>query len=107
VLHAWEAWGEDCVQRLRGMFAFARLGPRQQTLFLARDHVGVKPMFYSLLPDGLFVFGSELKSIMTFPELSRALDPRAVEDYFAYGYVPEPNTIFHNASSSARATRSC
>jgi len=97
VLHAWLAWGSDCVRRLRGMFAFAVWDRRQQTLFLARDHVGVKPMFYSLLPNGYFVFGSELKSIMTFPELSRKLDPRAVEDYFAYGYVPEPKTIFHNA----------
>jgi asparagine synthase (glutamine-hydrolysing) len=97
VLQSWIAWGPGCVQRLRGMFAFGVWDRRQQTLFLARDHVGVKPMFYSLLPSGLFVFGSELKSIMTFPELSRALNPRAVEDYFAYGYVPEPNTIFHNA----------
>lgn len=97
VLQAWIAWGADCVRKLRGMFAFAVWDRRQQTLFMARDHVGVKPMFYSLLPNGLFVFGSELKSIMTFPELSRELNPRAVEDYFAYGYVPEPNTIFHNA----------
>jgi asparagine synthase (glutamine-hydrolysing) len=97
VLQSWIAWGPDCVQRLRGMFAFGVWDRRRQTLFLARDHVGVKPMFYSLLPSGLFVFGSELKSIMTFPELSRALNPRAVEDYFAYGYVPEPNTIFNNA----------
>ncbi len=97
VLQSWIAWGPECVKRLRGMFAFGIWDRRQQTLFLARDHVGVKPMFYSLLPGGLFVFGSELKSIMTFPELSRALNPRAVEDYFAYGYVPEPDTIFHNA----------
>lgn len=97
VLQAWMAWGPDCVRRLRGMFAFGIWDRRAQTMFLARDHVGVKPMFYSLLPSGLFVFGSELKSIMTFPELSRALNPRAVEDYFAYGYVPEPNTIFNNA----------
>lgn len=97
VLQSWLAWGPDCVRRLRGMFAFAIWDRRQQTLFLARDHVGVKPMFYSLLPNGLFVFGSELKSIMTFPELSRELNPRAVEDYFAYGYVPEPKTIFNNA----------
>ncbi|WP_323142281.1 XrtA/PEP-CTERM system amidotransferase [Massilia phyllosphaerae] len=97
VLQSWLAWGPDCVRRLRGMFAFAIWDRSQQTLFLARDHVGVKPMFYSLLPNGLFVFGSELKSIMTFPELSRELNPRAVEDYFAYGYVPEPKTIFNNA----------
>ena len=97
VLHAYQAWGAECVHRLRGMFAFAIWNRQQQTLFLARDHVGVKPMFYSLLPNGLFVFGSELKSIMTFPELSRKLNVQAVEDYFAFGYVPEPKTIFHNA----------
>ena len=97
VLNAYAAWGEDCVLRLRGMFAFAVWDRHKQTLFLARDHVGVKPMFYSLLPNGFFVFGSELKSIMTFPELSRTLNPAAVEDYFAFGYVPEPKTIFHNA----------
>jgi asparagine synthase (glutamine-hydrolysing) len=97
VLQSWLAWGPDCVKHLRGMFAFGIWDRNRQTMFLARDHVGVKPMFYSLLPSGLFVFGSELKSIMTFPELSRKLNPRAVEDYFAYGYVPEPSTIFHNA----------
>ena len=97
VLHAYQAWGADCVHRLRGMFAFAIWDRQRQTMFLARDHVGVKPMFYSLLPNGLFVFGSELKSIMTFPELSRKLNARAVEDYFAFGYVPEPKTIFNNA----------
>jgi len=97
IMQAWLAWGPDCVRRLRGMFAFGIWDRKQQTMFLARDHVGVKPMFYSLLPNGLFVFGSELKSIMTFPELSRELNPRAVEDFFAYGYVPEPKTIFNNA----------
>ena len=85
VLHAYQAWGADCVHRLRGMFAFGIWDRARQTMFLARDHVGVKPMFYSLLPGGLFVFGSELKSIMTFPELSRQLNVQAVEDYFAFG----------------------
>jgi asparagine synthase (glutamine-hydrolysing) len=97
VLVAWQAWGQDCLRRLRGMFAFGLWDRKQQTMFLARDHLGVKPMFYSLLPNGYFVFGSELKSIMTFPELSRKLNPCAVEDYFAFGYIPEPKTIFHNA----------
>ncbi|MGI4842934.1 MAG: XrtA/PEP-CTERM system amidotransferase [Janthinobacterium lividum] len=97
LMQAYQAWGEECVHRLRGMFAFALFDRNKQLMFMARDHVGVKPMFYSLLPNGLFVFGSELKSIMTFPELSRELNPRAVEDYFAFGYVPEPNTIYHNA----------
>jgi asparagine synthase (glutamine-hydrolysing) len=97
VLVAYQAWGEGCLQRLRGMFAFGIWDRAKQTMFLARDHVGVKPMFYSLLPSGYFVFGSELKSIMTHPELSRELNLQAVEDYFAYGYVPEPKTIFYNA----------
>jgi asparagine synthase (glutamine-hydrolysing) len=97
LLVAYQAWGEACLQRLRGMFAFGIWDRAKQTMFLARDHIGVKPMFYSLLPNGFFVFGSELKSIMTHPELSRELNPQAVEEYFAYGYVPEPKTIFYNA----------
>ena len=97
VLVSYQAWGEACVHRLRGMFAFGIWDRAKQTMFLARDHIGVKPMFYSLLPNGFFVFGSELKSIMTHPQLSRELNLQAVEDYFAYGYVPEPKTIFYNA----------
>lgn len=97
IVHAWEQWGESCVSRFRGMFAFGLWDRNQKTLFLGRDHIGVKPMFYALLPDGHFVFGSELKSLMTFPALSRKLNPQAVEDFFAYGYIPEPKTIFHDA----------
>ncbi|GGC97137.1 XrtA/PEP-CTERM system amidotransferase [Undibacterium terreum] len=97
IVYAWQQWGEDCVHHFRGMFAFALWDRNKKTMFLGRDHVGVKPMFYSLLPDGHFVFGSELKSLMTFPALSRKLNPSAVEDYFAYGYIPEPKTIFHQA----------
>ncbi len=94
IVHAWEQWGEDCVRHLRGMFAFAIWDRRRQTLFLARDRIGIKPMHYALLPDGMFAFGSELKSLLSLPNLPREIDPRAVEDYFAYGYVPEPRTIF-------------
>ncbi len=94
IVHAWEAWGVDCVKRFRGMFAFALWDRNQQTLFLARDRLGVKPMFYSLLPSGTIIFGSELKSLLMHPELRRTIDPTAVEDYFALGYVPEPKTIF-------------
>src|SRR5882724_4680302 len=60
IVHAWEAWGEACVERFRGMFAFALWDQRQQTLFLARDRLGVKPLFYATLPDGGVVFGSEM-----------------------------------------------
>ena len=97
VVHAWEAWGERCVERLRGMFAFAIWDRNHCQLFLARDRLGVKPLYYALLPDGHLVFGSELKALTTHPGLPRAIDPRAIEDYFAFGYVPEPKTIFAGA----------
>jgi asparagine synthase (glutamine-hydrolysing) len=98
IVHAWEAWGEDCVQRLRGMFAFALWDRNRQTLFMARDRLGVKPMFYALLDNGLLLFGSELKSLLAHGGLNRTLDPMAVEEYFSLGYVAEPRTIFRQAS---------
>ena len=97
VVHAWEAWGETCVQRFRGMFAFALWDRNRSTLFLARDRLGVKPLYYALLPDGTFLFGSELKALLAHGSLSRDVDPCAVEEYFALGYVPEPRTVFRAA----------
>ena len=94
IVHAWEEWGEDCVQHFRGMFAFAIWDRNRATLFLARDRLGIKPLYYSLLDNGHLVFGSELKALMAHPGLARILDPYAVEEYFAYGYVPEPRSIF-------------
>jgi asparagine synthase (glutamine-hydrolysing) len=97
IVHAWEQWGEACVTRLRGMFAFTIWDRNAQVLFMARDRLGIKPMHYAFLPDGMLAFGSELKTLLCLPNLSREIDPRAVEDYFAYGYVPEPRTIFTSA----------
>jgi asparagine synthase (glutamine-hydrolysing) len=97
IVHAWEAWGPACVKRFRGMFAFALWDRNRETLFLARDRLGVKPMYYALLPDGHLLFGSELKSLLAFGALEREIDPFAVEEYFALGYVPEPRTIFKGA----------
>ncbi|MEO6697224.1 MAG: asparagine synthase (glutamine-hydrolyzing), partial [Gammaproteobacteria bacterium] len=97
IVHAWEQWGEACVQRFRGMFAFGLWDRNRHTLFLARDRLGVKPLYYAVLPDGTFLFGSELKSLLVHPGLQRELDPFAIEEYFAYGYVPEPRTIFKHA----------
>jgi asparagine synthase (glutamine-hydrolysing) len=94
IVHAWEAWGAKCVQRFRGMFAFAVWDRNQQILFLARDRLGVKPLYYSALADGHCLFGSELKALLVHPGLPREMDPLAVEEYFAYGYIPEPRTIF-------------
>jgi asparagine synthase (glutamine-hydrolysing) len=97
IVHAWEAWGEACVERFRGMFAFALWDRNRETLFLARDRLGVKPLFYAIQPDGWVLFGSELKTILQSPAFSREMDPRAVEEYFALGYVAEPRTVFRRA----------
>lgn len=96
IVHAWEEWGVECLQRFNGMFAFALWDQRQKKLFLARDRLGVKPLFYAELPDGRFAFASELKSLLIIPGLELNIDPRAVEDYFAFGYVPDPRTIYRN-----------
>jgi asparagine synthase (glutamine-hydrolysing) len=94
IVHAWEEWGEACVDRFRGMFAFAIWDRNQGSLFLARDRLGIKPLHYALLSDGRLLFGSELKSLLVYDGLPRTIEPRSVEDYFALGYVPEPRTIF-------------
>ncbi len=94
IVHAWEEWGEGCVDHLHGMFAFAVWDRRRESLFLARDRLGKKPLYYAELADGLVLFGSELKALTAHPELPRALDPHAIEDYFAYGYVPDPKSIY-------------
>jgi len=97
IVHAWEAWGAACVDRFRGMFAFALWDRQGETLFLARDRLGVKPLFYALLPDGTCIFGSELKALLAHGGMRRDIDPCAVEEYFALGYVAEPRTIFKDA----------
>lgn len=94
ILRAWEAWGAACVNRLRGMFAFAIWDQRRRHLVLARDRLGIKPLYYALLPNGHFVFGSELKALLPHPALPREHDPCAVEEFFAYGYIPEPRSIY-------------
>lgn len=93
ILHAWRVWGQDCVKRFNGMFAFALSERSTETLFLARDHIGIKPLYYAPLAAGQFVFGSELKSLLVHPDLKRRINPPAVEDYFTFGYVPDPKTI--------------
>jgi asparagine synthase (glutamine-hydrolysing) len=94
ILHGWRRWGTGLFARLRGMFAFALWDAREQTLVLARDRFGKKPMHYAALPDGRLVFGSEIKSLLKVPGLDRTLDPQAVENFFTYGYIPDPKTIY-------------
>jgi asparagine synthase (glutamine-hydrolysing) len=93
IVHGWEQWGENCVRRFRGMFAFALWDRNRETLFLARDRLGKKPVYYAALASGELIFGSELKALLLHPALKRDIEPQAVEDYFAYGYVPDPRTI--------------
>ena len=94
IVHAWEQWGADCVKRFRGMFAFAVWDRNRKTLFLARDRLGIKPLYYAELDKHQFIFSSELKALTSHLNLKRELDPLAIEDYFAFGYIPEPRTIY-------------
>jgi asparagine synthase (glutamine-hydrolysing) len=97
IVHAWEQWGVDCVHHFRGMFAFALWDRKQQVFFMARDRLGVKPLHYAVTDDGFLVFGSELKTLTAWPGFRRDIDDEAVEDYFSYGYIPEPRTIYKTA----------
>lgn len=93
IVHAYEEEGPSCLARLDGIFAIALWDGRQRRLFLARDRLGVKPLYYAY--DGARVlFGSELKALLNAPDLDLQMDPLALEDYFSLGYVPGPKTIF-------------
>lgn len=94
IVHAYEEFGPACVEHLRGMFAFAIWDDRKQTLFLARDRVGKKPLYYTITDKGTFVFGSELKSLLVHPEVKREISLDAVDSYLTLGYVPDPQCIF-------------
>jgi asparagine synthase (glutamine-hydrolysing) len=94
IVHAWEEWGEACLDRFNGMFAFALWDAKREALFLARDRLGEKPLYYSFLGDGRLLFASELKSLLLCSDIDRRLDPQALEDFFAYGYIPEPRSIY-------------
>ncbi len=89
ILAAYQRWGVDCLDRLHGMFAFALYDLERRELLLARDRLGVKPLFTAMLSDGSLAFASELKGLLAHPLLRREVDPLAVEDYLAWGYVPD------------------
>ena len=93
IVHAYEEWGENCVDRLRGMFAFAIWDQRNQHLVLARDRLGIKPLYY--LWDGKrLLFGSEIKAILAYPGVLRDINIQALYDYFCLLYIPAPKSIF-------------
>ncbi|MFO1187842.1 MAG: asparagine synthase (glutamine-hydrolyzing) [Alphaproteobacteria bacterium] len=93
-LHGWRVWGEDLVDHLRGMFVFVLYDHKEDVLFIARDRVGKKPLHYARLKDGTLAFASEIKALLTLPEIDRSFDLQAVDDFFAYGYIPDPKTIY-------------
>ena len=97
ILEAWRAWGPDCVDHLRGMFAFAIWDREKSTLFMARDRLGEKPLYYAEVGDGELIFGSELKALIQHPLFVPSIDACAVQDFFSLGYVADPKTIYRQA----------
>ncbi len=93
ILKAYEEWGKDCLARLNGMFAFAIHDSRTGEIFIARDRLGIKPLYY-WWKGGRFLFASEIKAILCAPEVPRTPDPQAVFDYLGYEFVPAPRTMF-------------
>ncbi len=93
IVHAYEEWGEDCVDHLRGMFAFAIWDRPRRRLLLARDRLGIKPLYYYRSPR-LLAFGSEIKAILELPEVPREVDPEALDLYLSLRYVPAPRTMY-------------
>ena len=97
ILHAYEQYGPKCLQEFNGMFAFAIWDSTRRTLFAARDRLGIKPFFYTETRNN-FLFASEIKSLLTHPEVKRNVNLSAVSAYLTFRYVPEPETIFENIS---------
>ena len=101
ILYAYKEFGADCLAKLRGMFAFAIWNKQDESLFIARDRVGKKPLFYTVTERGNFVFGSELKVLLTHGELKKEIDFAALDSYLTFGYVPEEFCIFKNVHKLA------
>jgi asparagine synthase (glutamine-hydrolysing) len=93
IVHAYEQWGRECVRHFNGMFAFALWDSNRRTLFLARDHLGVKPLYYADLGDRI-LFASEIKALLQDPDCPREVDVEALSELFTFRYVPSPKTLF-------------
>ncbi len=93
LLMGYRRWGRSVLERLRGMFAFALYDMAHRKLFLVRDRLGIKPLYYAHLNPGI-VFGSEIKALLAHPGIRREMNPTAAGAYFELGYVPGPHTIF-------------
>lgn len=96
LLAMYQHMGSQCLKKLNGMFAFAIWDRKDRTLFMARDRIGKKPLYYYYPGGGRLAFASEIKSILKLPSVPRAIEPTAVNDYLKYLYIPSPKTIFKN-----------
>ena len=96
IVHSYEEYGEECFKHLNGMFAVGIWDERKKQLILARDRLGKKPLYYSLL-HGTFLFASELKAIMAYPNFPRKVDTLSLRKYLFYEFIPSPHTIFETA----------
>jgi len=97
IIHGYEQWGTDVLQRLNGMFAFVIYDEKTHRMFIARDRIGIKPLYFSFFKQNLMV-ASEIKSILQHPEFIKEINETSLCEYFTYRYVPSPNTIFKNIS---------
>ncbi|MFQ5648755.1 MAG: asparagine synthase (glutamine-hydrolyzing) [bacterium] len=95
IVHAYEEYGETCPEAFNGMFAFAVLDLRHQTIFLARDRLGIKPLYYYIDAEK-FVFASEIKSILQIQAIPRTVDLQALDNFLTFEYIPSPLSIFKN-----------
>lgn len=103
IVHGYEQWGDDVVKHLRGMFGIAILDTRKNRLLVARDRFGIKPVYW-IEQDGLFLFGSEIKSLLAHPSVSRAVDWKAVGEYLSLRYPLGPETMFAGIRRLASAS---
>lgn len=104
IVHAYEQWGDQCVEHFRGMFAFGIADYRNRRIFLARDHLGIKPLYY-LHTDRFFAFASELQAFYHLPNLRLDIDRQAIDQYLRFGYIPAPKTIFQQVRKLPPAHR--
>ncbi len=95
ILHSYEQWGKECLQKFNGMFAFAIWDEKKRMFFIARDRVGIKPLYY-YFKDGNFAFASELKSLLKYPLFEKELNKKSLYYYLLFQYVPTPYSIFEN-----------
>lgn len=94
IVHLYEEYGKDCVQHLRGMFAFAIWDARRKSLFIARDRLGIKPLYYRLSAQN-FIFGSEIKVLLAYPEMRREFNRAALPEFLAFGYLSGDETFYN------------